>query len=738
MIKMPFITKILLVVLCPLWTMSVFSQNIYPIPQQVKVDGRYIEKPKTIKITKDTESNETYTKELYLLFGDNVNSKGYNIIIGTKGDKSVKSFSKNIPVQAEGYYLSVNEKRIVIAGADDRGTNYGLETLSQLIGSDSMLIVEITDYPDVRYRGVVEGFYGTPWSFEDRLSQIKFYGENKLNTYIYGPKDDPYHSSPHWRSSYPEAEGAKIKALVDCSKENNVDFVWAIHPGKDIKWIQADKDSLILKFDKMYDLGVRSFAVFFDDISGEGTKADKQAELLNYINSKFIRLKKDVKPLIMCPTEYNKSWSNVKGGYLATLGKELDDDINIMWTGDRVCADIHRSSLEWINPLIERPAFIWWNFPVSDYVRNHLLMGRTYGNDLDIANLLSGFVLNPMEHAEASKIAIYSIASYTWNMTKYDSDETWRKAISILMPNDYEALEKFAQHNSDLGVNGHLYRKEESVNMLPTVTSAIETLDRNGKLKSEDYTALRNEFTFITEGGSILIASEDNKALLDEIKPWVMQFKNVGETGIAVLDMYKSFEENNENDFLRKYKLTKSLNKIGYNIEQTYNQNPYQPGVKTASLHIVPLINKIFETTVKQFNEKYGRNLDAKTSYSPFNMKTSIAQLQNVLLQTKLNKVIIPPVNEVIRWQTGDYIQVESPSIYKFTEVRINLEAKDIQNWVVEVSSDGKHWVTDVENIVFNKQIKLNNSDAKYLIIKNIGADKELKFNRCEIEFVRY
>lgn len=133
-----------------------------------------------------------------------------------------------------------------------------------------------------------------------------------MNTYIYGPKDDPYHSSPNWRLPYPEKEALQLQELVKVANENEVDFVWAIHPGQDIKWNQEDRDLLLAKFEKMYDLGVRSFAVFFDDISGEGTNPNKQAELLNYIDEKFVKVKPDVTPLVMCPTEYNKSWSNPK------------------------------------------------------------------------------------------------------------------------------------------------------------------------------------------------------------------------------------------------------------------------------------------------------------------------------------------------------------------------------------------------------------------------------------------
>ena len=56
--------------------------------------------------------------------------------------------------------------------------------------------------------------------FEDRLSQLKFYGRNKLNVYIYGPKDDPYHSVPKWRQAYPEHEAKQIAQLVKTAGDN--------------------------------------------------------------------------------------------------------------------------------------------------------------------------------------------------------------------------------------------------------------------------------------------------------------------------------------------------------------------------------------------------------------------------------------------------------------------------------------------------------------------------------------
>ena len=82
------------------------------------------------------------------------------------------------------------------------------------------------------------------------------------------------------------------------------------------------------------------------------------------------------------PQSITKSWSDPKGGYLTTLGDKLNPSIQIMWTGDRVISDITQEGIQWINERIKRPAYIWWNFPVSDlYVRDHLLLGPVYGND---------------------------------------------------------------------------------------------------------------------------------------------------------------------------------------------------------------------------------------------------------------------------------------------------------------------------------------------------------------------
>ena len=206
------------------------------------------------------------------------------------------------------YVLRIDARGVVVTGYDERGAFYGLQTLRQLLESPAaqqgaLCFVTVSDWPDMPYRGVVEGFYGTPWSQEVRLSLIDFYGKFKMNRYVYGPKDDPYHRHD-WRKPYPEKEAENIRLLVDACRRNRVDFVWAVHPGADIRWNETDYKALCDKFDHMYDLGVRAFAIFFDDLFGDedGRDPRKQAELLNRLTAEFVKAKGDVAPLVVCPT----------------------------------------------------------------------------------------------------------------------------------------------------------------------------------------------------------------------------------------------------------------------------------------------------------------------------------------------------------------------------------------------------------------------------------------------------
>lgn len=519
------------------------------------------------------------------------------LLIGEVGDKAVKAYRKQVPAHAEGYLLSVEPGRVVIAGRDGAGTYYGVQTFLKLWQQQNVMQCRIEDWPSVDCRGVIEGFYGNPWSHKDRLRQFEFYGCNKLNIYVYGPKDDPYHRA-HWRDPYPQDEAARLKELVQEAHRNKVQFVWAVHPGGDIQWNLKDSMAVCQKLEWMYELGVRTFAVFFDDIWGEGSKADKQAGLLNYVTDNFVRKHSDVQPLIMCPTQYNKAWSG--GDYLSTLGTRMYPEVRVMWTGNSVVDMIERDDMEWINKQLGRKAFIWLNYPVNDYCQSRMLMGKTYGNGLDINEMVSGFCSNPMEYAEASKVSLYSIADYTWNMPQYDAERSWQQAITELMPTASESFRWFCENNIDLGKTGHGLRREGESPRFPQA----------GKAAWTEYEVFFQKLA--NEAALLLADSVNSPEMLGEIKPWAESMRLQGLRGLTVTRLAKAQEAGDSIQFIGLYRTQQAIEQAQKAIiSRNWEGSVVKAKPVVGGTVIAPWIDRTLAESVKAYkrHHTYGREV---------------------------------------------------------------------------------------------------------------------------------
>lgn len=542
--------------------------------------------------TADVDAVNVLTEKLNIVgVSDKVNAKKFPqakpVIIGDVQDKAVAKYKKLVPEAAEGYYLNVSGDQVVIAGRDNSGTFYGVQSFIQVMSSPKVMQCEISDYPSVTERGVIEGFYGNPWSHADRLRQFDFYGKNKLNIYVYGPKDDPYHRS-HWRQPYPEKEAAQLKELVDAAHKNKVKFVWAIHPACDIKWGMEDYNNIVNKLNLMYEIGVRTFAVFFDDVSGEGARADMQTDVMNYLTDEFVRKHSDVEPLIMCPSQYNKNWSG--GDYLSTLSK-MYPEIRVMWTGNSVVDMIGENDMQWINDQIKRKAFIWLNYPVNDYCQSRLLMGKTYGNDLNINDMVSGFCSNPMEYAEASKVSLYSIADYAWNMPSYNSETSWERALKELMPTSHEAFRIFCENNVDLGVTYHGLRRD----------------GESPKFDSKSFETLSDSFAELVWAADNLLADEVNSPeMLAEIRPWVESMRLLGVRGQMYLNMVKDLEDKDSVAFVGHYKaLTKLTQQQKAIVSRDYEGSIVKAKPVVSGDVITPWILDNVDKLIKTYKANY-------------------------------------------------------------------------------------------------------------------------------------
>ncbi|MGN0821155.1 MAG: beta-N-acetylglucosaminidase domain-containing protein [Akkermansia sp.] len=486
-----------------------------------------------------------------------------SVKVRTRGEDSRGGLWEKVRPVSGAYALRVIKGKVEVYAHDAAGAFYARQTLSQLMqgrghpsarrdtlsGSTEKMLrgamlpdCTIADWPDVPYRGVVEGYYGAPWSYEDRVALLRFFGRNKMNVYIYGPKDDEYHHGEGCYKPYPAEMARRLSKLVRTAKENHVWFVWAIHPADTVRWQEnggkTQLDALCRKMQQMYDLGVRAFALFVDDTKGEIGRTDRQIQLANYLEEHFIRRHPDVlQQLIFCPTGYCKPRTNP--GTLAKLGAELPPCVQVMWTGDGVVHDIvlgneGRNGLRWVKGHMKRAPFIWYNWPCNDFKRARLCMGRAYGNgtEPEMRGAMSGFVANPMEHAEASMVGLFCVADYTWNITAYDSQASWAAGISRLFPQSAEAMRVFCRHNSNLAPNVHHYAREESADCAADADAAAAAA-RQGEAPGKAGERVLREFSAMEKAGSALLRAEDAAGLRAEIKPWLQKMQLLGRCGAA-------------------------------------------------------------------------------------------------------------------------------------------------------------------------------------------------------------
>lgn len=367
-----------------------------------------------------------------------------------------------IPLKPEGYVIAADgdDSTLVLGGSDPAGLYYAVQTLRQLAAPGRIAGAGIVDHPGMPTRGVIEGFYGSPWTHHERMDQLAFYGAMKLNTYIYAPKDDPYHREK-WREPYPPARMDRLTRLIDQAAAHHVKFTFALSPGTSICYSDpADRRALMSKLQAVYDAGVRSFSIPLDDISytdwncaadraaygapSAGAAGRAQVDLLNFVQREFVDTHPGTTPLQMVPTEY----SDVEDSpYKTALRERLDPRVEVMWTGNGVIpGDITAANARKAAGVWGRNVLLWDNYPVNDFdgTTGVLMLGPYAKRERGLREQLTGVIVNPMNQAAASKVVETGAASFAWNTEEFDPQRAWRAAA------EYLAGDRFAEDEGRL------------------------------------------------------------------------------------------------------------------------------------------------------------------------------------------------------------------------------------------------------------------------------------------------
>jgi beta-N-acetylglucosaminidase-like protein len=367
--------------------------------------------------------------------------------------------------------------------------NFTPQPQSIRVSSDGTEVV-IADYPSFPIRGIVEGFYGPPWSHDDRLDMLRFLGQHAMNIYIYGPKDDPYHRKL-WREDYPPTEMKLLGELAAAARENFVDFTFAISPGLSMTYSsEADFQILTKKLESVSKLGISNFALFLDDVPQDLVHPEDQARFrslaqahIYLINRLYEHLKSQSSKnrLTVCPTTYTNEWGN--RNYIRMLGAAVNPEISLHWTGTEVISKeiTVTQAEEWGNYLQRKP-LVWDNFPTNDPNPWWLNLGPMQGREAGLASVTQGLFSNPMYQVHLTMIPLETVADYLWNPMAYNPTISQTHALMDLYgPNAPQILspllQVFTRPKDEGSWFGSIFSETWAVIDIPAIETQIAQLN---------------------------------------------------------------------------------------------------------------------------------------------------------------------------------------------------------------------------------------------------------------------
>lgn len=296
--------------------------------------------------------------------------------------------------------------------------------------------------------GIIEGFYGKPWSWNARNDYINYLPNVGLGSYIYAPKSDKKLRS-NWADLWTTEELMNLKNCSINFKSNGLYFGIGFSPlslvGQDLSTKNGKilLEKLSMKLKQIAQIQPDIFCILFDDLTYPGEDMVKsQLGLCDFIFSN-IRVKK----FIICPSYYSTDpvLENIFGpmpiNYWYDLGKGLDSQVDFFWTGENVCSqDFNENNLDFIAERFARLPVLWDNYPVNDGQKlSRFLRLKPFVRDKVIIDMSAGHIANPMNQPYLSQLSLSTLS----NLYKDDRSKNRNEKID----KDYFIWKKFAVSN---------------------------------------------------------------------------------------------------------------------------------------------------------------------------------------------------------------------------------------------------------------------------------------------------
>lgn len=262
--------------------------------------------------------------------------------------------------------------------------------------------------------GTIEGFYGRPWTWEERESTIAYLAPHGYRFYLYAPKADVY-LRRRWKEPHPQELAENLAALSARCRALGVRFGVGLSPFELYAGFDDEaREALGRKLAFADELGIQDLAILFDDMRGDlPDLADRQAEIVDWAAGRT-----GAERIIVCPSYYtddpvlDRFFGQRPPGYLERLGELLDPAIHVFWTGEEVVTREHSlTHLQRVTEQIRRKPFLWDNYPVNDGQRmsQYLHLRGFTGRPAAMADYIAAHGVNPALQAVLTRIPMLTL-----------------------------------------------------------------------------------------------------------------------------------------------------------------------------------------------------------------------------------------------------------------------------------------------------------------------------------------
>ena len=668
---------------------------------------------------------------------------------GSKEEEAQKTESVNQGLfdKIDAYSLVVKGQQISIVGKDTDAVFYGLTTLKHMLNDSSAPVlreVNVEDYADVKNRGFIEGYYGNPWSNEDRAALMRYGGDLKLTQYFFAPKDDPYHNSK-WRELYPKEKLEEIRQLAKVGNENKTRYVWTIHPfmNSRIRFqnetvYQEDLNAIKAKFTQLLDVGVREFGILADDAAqpygGYESYNRLMKDMTDWLTEKQATYPGLKKEMIFVPSQY---WGSGREDELRSLNRNLPKSSIMTLTGGKVWGEVSENFLTQLKQNIEasgqtyRPVQLWINWPCTDNSKQHLIMGggeKFLHPGVD-PSLIGGVMLNPMQQSEPSKIALFSAAEYSWNIWKNEAEA---KAVNDIAFNFAEtgrftetkesaAFRELGKHMINQHMDNRVVKLEESVELAPKLTNFMNKL-KAGQDVSAERKELKAEFAKLKAAAETYKAS-GNEQMREQIKYWLDNTIDQMNALDALLTATEFIGSKNADGLWNNY--YKGLKDYEQSKKHSFWYVDHYENAELGVQHIRPFILNLKEYLAKEIEKEL--NPDKVVTTFITNRTGGEGDLTQVLDGDLSTQVIF---KNPTRISTGDYVGLQFNKPVSIKKLSFAMGAvsnpKDTFNKAkVEYLNEAGEWTALPQgNYVGNEsEITLDNLDIKAKGIRMVATE---------------